>query len=77
MNNIEKLVLGVTLQRPLWEILSLSTRSRITTEQLDFVMSAGGRNVIYVLRIITEWKMGWERKDLPVCFIDYTKALTM
>jgi len=68
MSHITKILLRVIMMR---------ARSRIKPEisdaQFGFVQAAGTRNAIFVLRNISERAIEM-RKDLHLCFIDYTKA---
>ena len=68
MSHVVKILLRILMKRARNKI-----RPEIGKEQFGFVEDAGTRNAIFVLRMISERAIEM-KKDLYICFIDYTKA---
>ena len=68
MSHVVKILLRILMKRARSKI-----RPEIGKEQFGFVEDAGTRNAIFVLRMISERAIEM-KKDLYICFIDYTKA---
>ena len=68
MSHVTKILLRILMMRARCRI-----RPEIGKEQFGFVLDAGTRNAIFVLRMLSERAIEMQN-DLYISFIDYTKA---
>ena len=68
MSHITKLILRVVMNR-----VRGRTLQELSPEQYGFIPDKGTRNVIFVLRRMSERAIE-KQKDIYACFIDYRKA---